>query len=496
MLKLRPSGTALRGTVLTAGLVTLMVVPAWAAPGTVGQTVAVSGASPFASCTSDNVGGQPGRNFPNSELEPWIAASTVDRNGDGANDVIVAYQQDRWSNGGSRGIYSSALFQGTYRQVEIPGTSACTGAPRYPRATDPWVTFAPNGDAYYFTLATSAGNLSAMLVNKSTDGGLTWSAPIVLIDEDDPDNFNDKNSITADPFDSNFVYAIWDRSRFPSDKRFANSLAGMPHSLRSDAFFSRTTDGGATWETPHAIFQPNANQFGIGHQIAVVRGGPHQGRLVDGFALFHGSGSNKKGQEIAVIVSDDRGATWSDPISVTKFIPGFVSDPDDGTPLRTGDIIPDIAAGPNGVLYLVWQDQTFAPSGSAIVFASSTDGGQTWSAPRRINTRPDVQAFTASIEVLADGTVAVTHYDLRFNTPDPATLPTDYWFLHSHDGGATWSETRVTSQSFDMKRAPFARGLFVGDYAGLAARGNTFLTAYGVTTATDPANINVSVLTP
>ena len=71
-----------------------------------------------------------------------------------------------------------------------------------------------------------------------------------------------------------------------------------------------------------AIFAPKANQFGIGHQIDVVRSGPHQGRLVDVFMLFHGSGANKKGQEIAVIVSDDRGVTWSDPITVSKRCPG------------------------------------------------------------------------------------------------------------------------------------------------------------------------------
>jgi hypothetical protein len=160
----------------------------------------------------------------------------------------------------------------------------------------------------------------------------------------------DRDGQARRPFD---VYAIWDRSRFPSDLRHSHSLSGFPRSLRSDAYFSRTTNGGLSWETPHAIFQPQANQFGIGHQISVVRAGNHQGRLVDSFTLFHGSGSNKKGQEVAVIVSDDHDATWSDPISVSKMVPGFVSDPDDGTPLRTGDIIPDIGAGPNGELYMV-----------------------------------------------------------------------------------------------------------------------------------------------
>jgi hypothetical protein len=482
---------------LTAGLLLIGGgTGAWAGPGSVVSTVAVSGASPFASCTADDVAGQTGTNYPDTEVEPWIAASTRDRNGDGANDVIAAYQQDRWSNGASRGVYASVLHNGVWVQVAIPGTSICAGGPRYPRATDPWVSFSPDGTAYYCTLSTSAGNLSAILVNRSTDGGLTWSAPTVLIDEDDPDNFNDKNSLTADPLDSRFAFAIWDRSRFPSDKRFDHTLAGTPRSLRSDAFFSRTTDGGATWEPAHAIFAPNANEFGIGHQIAVVRAGPHAGRLVDAFTLFHGSGSNKKGQEIALLISDDHGATWSAPVTVTKTLPGFVTDPDDGTVLRTEDIIPAIAAGPAGELYLTWQEATLAPSGSAIAMSKSTDGGLTWSAQRRINTRPDVQAFTPAIAVLGDGTVGVTHYDLRFNTPDPATLPTDLWFLHSHDGGVTWTETRVTPTSFDHKRAPFARGLFLGDYQGLAARAGTFIGAYGVTTATDRASILVSVLSP
>jgi hypothetical protein len=480
-----------------AGVLLLAASQASAGPAAIGAPVVVSGASPFASCTADNVAGQSGRNFLNSEVEPWIATSTADRDGDGATDVIAGYQQDRWSNGASRGVYASVLHNGAWQQVAIPGTSVCAGGPaRYTRATDPWVSFSPNGDAYFFTLSTSAGNLSALLVNKSTDGGLTWSAPTVLIEDDSPDNFNDKNSLTADPFDSNFVYAIWDRSRFPSDKRFLNSVSGFPRSLRGDAYFSRTTDAGASWEPAHAIFAPSANEFSIGHQIVVVRSGPHAGRLVDGFTLFHGSGSNKKGQEVAVMISDDRGATWSQPISVAKLLPGFVSDPDTGTPLRTEDILPEIGAGPNGELYLVWQEATLAPSGSAIAFTGSADGGLTWSVPRRINTRPDVQAFTPSVAARADGTIGVTHYDLRFNTPDPANLPTDMWFLHSHDGGATWIEDRVTPTSFDHRLAPFAGGLFLGDYAGLAVRGGSFVACYSVTTATDPANVQVSMLTP
>ena len=349
------------------------------------------------------------------------------------------------------------------------------------RATDPWVTFSPDGTAYFFTLATSAGNDSAMLVNRSTDGGLTWRRPVTLIDEDSTFNFNDKNSITADPFDSRYVYAIWDRSRFPSDKREMHSIAGFPRSVRSDAMFSRTTDGGQTWETPRAIFAPKANQFGIGHQIVVLS----DGTLLDSFMLFHGSGSNKKGQEVAVMISKDHGATWSKPITVAKALPGFVADPDDGTPLRTGDIIPDIGAGPDGSVYVVWQDSRFGTGGSAIVLSSSTDGGVTWSEPAVVNGDPTVQAFTASVEANDDGVVGVTYYDFRSDTADPDVLQTDFWYRNVSTG----EEVRLTPSSFDMDEAPVARGYFLGDYEGLTTTDGTFVSFFSATTDTDPANV-------
>ncbi|MGH2368253.1 MAG: exo-alpha-sialidase, partial [Chloroflexota bacterium] len=87
-----------------AGLL-LAAAPAWATSGTVGPLAKVSGTSPFSGCTADQVQQQSGTNTPNSEVEPWIASSNVDRSGDGVPDLIVGYQQDRWSNGGARGVY-------------------------------------------------------------------------------------------------------------------------------------------------------------------------------------------------------------------------------------------------------------------------------------------------------------------------------------------------------------------------------------------------------
>ena len=60
-------------------------------------------------------------------------------------------------------------------------------------------------------------------------------------------------------------------------------------------------------------------------------------------------------------------------------------------PVRTGDIIPDFAVDrSSGALYAVWQDSRFSGgSHDDIAFSRSTDGGNTWSAPVKVE--PDAQ---------------------------------------------------------------------------------------------------------
>ena len=85
-----------------------------------------------------------------------------------------------------------------------------------------------------------------------------------------------------------------------------------------------------------------------------------------------------------------------------------------------------------------------------------------------------VAAFTPSVDVNASGDVAVTFYDFRNDTPTTDTALTDYWIRTSSNGGSTWTTQQVTPTSFDMKKAPIARGYFVGDYEGLDHSANDF----------------------
>ena len=89
----------------------------------------------------------------------------------------------------------------TWHPVAIPGITKCSGG-IYDRASDPWVSFAPNGDLYSLSLSFDVfDNHNAIIVNKSTNGGESWGPPLEVT-ADDTDGL-DKQSITADPYNSN-----------------------------------------------------------------------------------------------------------------------------------------------------------------------------------------------------------------------------------------------------------------------------------------------------
>jgi hypothetical protein len=449
----------------------------------------VSGPSPYTGCST---AGQPGTNYLNAEVEPYVAVNPAN-----STNIIGVWQQDRWSNGGAQGLVAGFFNGKSWGETTLP-FSACapnaildpfTGAP-YNRASDPWVSIGPDGTAYTVGLLatnTTAGvsggnNDTGVATVTSSDGGQTWvNARLIKSDQgtspifEVTQFFNDKESITADPIHAGTAYVVWDRLKAPSHSPDAALHA---HAFRGPTWFSKTTDGGKTWTGTRAIFDPGQNSQTIGNQVVVNR---QTGALYDFFEQFQTTGSPKftpRGISVGFISSSDGGNTWSKPtvVSNQQTVDDFA--PNTGALLRTGAGLPSVAIDANnGDLYVVWEDARFTGGTvNQVVISTSTNGGATWSGPAVASNPTSKPAFTPAVAVNSRGTVAVTYYDFR--NPDGSTVgqPTDYWFTSSTNQGASFgNEKRITPTSFDISNAPNAGGLFLGDYEGLDVSGTAFV---------------------
>jgi hypothetical protein len=421
----------------------------------------------------------PGTWGPNDAAEPAIAVNPSQ-----PNNIIVD-----WTLGSGGDVVSATSFDGgrSWQQVPLPLTT-CSGGP-FAGAADPWVAFGPDGALYAINAIVNSVSAIFVGVNKSTDGGLHWTG--ISIVTPTPGS-GARPTISTDSTDPRFAYAFWQGSVKNAGPQF----------------FSRTTDGGVTWEPPYAPYQLQPHYSVDNSQVFVLPGGT----LVDlGLLFYEGPNQPPKQNYIALMRSANHGQSWSSLSIAVPMLPvsqpnssgaTLIVDPETGQYVHSaGD--PAFAMDQrNGNLYAVWEDGRFSNGQiNEIAFSMSGDGGLTWSNPIRLNQTPqnipllNRQAFLPSVAVLADGTIAVSYYDFRFNDPNPG-LPTDYWLAQCHPSPAnspttpaSWgNEMRLTDSSFNVESA-FLVGddFFLGDYVGgLVGSGKAFVAAF---TAVDQSGL-------
>ena len=425
--------------------------------------VQVSLPTTFASCSS---AGQSGTLYSGTALEPSLVVNPTN-----TSNLIAEWQQDRWSTGGSQGLSLGASSDGgmtwtlTYAAFSVCTGGSAANAGNYLRASNGWLTNSPSGLAYALSLSFSggallAGSSSGQLVARSTDGGFTWSLPVALI-ADGSDFFDDKGSITADPTNDNYVYAVWDR---------------LTEENSGSTYFAVTADGGNTWQPATNIYNPGASAQTIGNIIVVLPGDI----VLDIASALSTSGASAATATLFVLRSTDNGSTWSGPVAIATEESVGTTDPLTGAGIRDSTDLPSVSVSPGGSVYVVWQDSSFsAGEHDGIAMSSSTDGGQTWSAPVEVNGDPSAAAFTPNVHVRADGVIGITYYDLRNDTV-PGSILTDFWMVTSTDG-TTFTETHI-SGPFNLDQAPEGEfgadntlGYFLGDYQALTSNGSAFL---------------------
>lgn len=420
--------------------------------------------------------------------EPFVAANPIN-----PRNLVAAWFQGLWQD-----MTAGVSFDGglTWQEALMPLTN-CSGGP-YLGTADSWLSFTPNGDLYGVAITWNSNSWSDrnIVVSKSTDSGLHWSAPVVLPGSHTVESPADHPSITADPTNRKIVYAVWNGNNWNSNNKGHSSAA----------VFTRTTDGGITWEPARPIAQTPEQTFMQFNQVFVLP----NGTLEDIFEL-NAEQPNKPCTftNLQVLRSTDQGQTWSSPSNAVTMTPLYtpschtlVVDPE------TGQYVLDLTNpsfavdSRNGKLYAVWEDGRFSNfQYNDIAFSMSADGGTMWSAPIRVNQTPlnippsNRQAFFPNVAVAADGTIGVSYYDFRFNDPNPG-LPTDRWLAectpssnNSASNPACWGkEVRLTDTSFNMEAVTtIAFGDFwLGDYFGLAAARDDFIASF---TAVDSQNV-------
>lgn len=362
--------------------------------------------------------------------ETTIAQSTRDpRNLIGASKMFTDNQNYIFRIG------TYASFDGGTTWID---NGQLAGLDEYRLTSDPIMVFDSAGTAYIEVLAArDQQRLSALYLYRSTDGGRTWSEPILVAKK--PSGFSDKNWLATDttggPNDGN-LYTTW-----------VHIEDEMYHVL-----FARSTDGGSTWSEPIEL----AGERGQTRQAQIVSVGA--GGTV--YVLW----TNLSANRMELVASTDGGKTFS---AIRPVVGVQRVDPLNGN-LRRGFVMPGFVADPvrPDTLYAAWDDGRLGDAD--VLFTSSSDGGKTWSPPVIVNGHTRNDQFQPWIAVNTQGELYLQWFDRR---DDPRDLLVHTYAARSADGGKTWSEVRVTDVASDPTVGLPMTGDdgFYGDYQALVA---------------------------
>jgi hypothetical protein len=333
------------------------------------------------------------------------------------------------NNGGL--IHTLPGFGKLARDLGIPGLAS---------DGDPSLAFSRGGVAFYASLAgvRPASNSELMTVSRSTNGGATWSNPVLATDATNPVDFNDKEAIWVDksassPFADN-VYVSW-------------TLFVGPKGRAEPIVFSRSTDGGRTFSPAIKLSASFNNNVLPGRQGSVIRTAPNGDVYVVWESVVVDQGAKFDAQVFAK--STDGGRTFSRPAVISPVTP--VPNPLPGSSFRT-DSFPSVDIGPNGTVYVSWSD--FGSGHGQVLLSKSSDGGATWTPAALALDVAGRSTFFPGVAVSPDGTklsVAAQALDAvaASTKPGAGVVHYDSYVAESIKGGPFSSALKISTASSD-----------------------------------------------
>ncbi len=319
---------------------------------------------------------------------------------------------------------------------------------------DPCIVADAQGHFYYFHLSNPAQKgwvsdelLDRIVCQKSTDQGKSWSEG-VGIGYHDGRHDQDKEWACVNPTNGH-LYVTWTEfdkyeSKLPTDSSYI--------------LFSQSTDGAHSWSEPVRLNQKAGNCLDGDQTVegAVPTVGP-EGEIYVTWAF---------NDTIYFDRSTDAGKTWLRQDKVVATQPGGWSYGVPGLARCNGlpIISCDISEGPHrGTLYVNWTDARNGQKNMDVWIARSTDGGDTWSAPVRVNndSSQHPQFLTWMTIDPTTGYLYTIFYDRRHYDDNR----TDVYVAYSSNGGESFTNVKITKRPFLLEE----EGPFFGDYNQIAA---------------------------
>ena len=261
-----------------------------------------------------------------------------------------------------------------------------------------------------------------ILLSRSSDGGVTWNAPLTLF------NYLDKH-YAINP--NLFFYDGQLRMTF--DYRFPNPAS-------SDAYFTSSADGGLTWSTPSKINTGKDQMYPIRRPSTLS-----DGRLI--FPYYWRNNTDDQAH-LGVLIAGTGLQTWESRGDVS--IPGYHS------------VEPSLTREPDGTLYMYMRTDL-----NHIYRTISTDEGISWSDPQPLNV-PDADSLSDVVR-LNDGRYVVAWNN---TTIDQLALNRNYLSL------GVFSGPDLSHVTYMLTIDQRADGLERVNYPSLQIDGNKIFISY------------------
>ncbi|MCZ8513589.1 sialidase family protein [Paenibacillus filicis] len=367
----------------------------------------------------------------NPKNEPSVAANLLDAN------IVVAVSTDNTTGSPRTGLYRSLNAGSIWSNTLLPLPAQFTGAEAATVAYGFPSTFLVAAHLFPGNFGGTTG------VYRSTDNGATFTGPVLVAQGQGTFINNDETNISIDnsqasPFLGN-AYLTYNH-------QFNVNIAGG-----SVSFFQRSVDNGISFQTPIRL----SNEAELVERTDVAVG--FTGIVYAGWITLDPAPAFKMRRSL------DGGATFQPEvvISAVTLVPSPLPVPNYAFRCLTfpNMATDNSATATNGTVYAVWQDNRL---GFADIFISkSFDEGVTWTAPMKVTDSPaGSQNFFPAIAVSPiTGRVNIIYYTNRLNG-----FNLDVFVAQSMNGGNTFTNTRVTTVSFDPNAGGSTPTTLIGDF--------------------------------